>query len=1274
MKKLENFTNLYELSKTLKFELRPIGNTQKMLEENKVFEKDELVAKNYQEAKKWFDVLHREFINDALQKTEIKLELLQNFKESYFDYKQDKTSAKKRNLEEQAKKIRQDIIFNFEKVAEEWRDNYVAKIKDTKKKNKIKNLKKLELLFKVEVFDFLRQRYPEAVIDEKSIFDSFNKFSTYFTGFHETRKNFYKDDGTSTAIPTRIVNENLPKFLDNVKTYQNKYRGKNEDLFTKKEKEVFELKFFNKCLNQKQIDEYNDIVAGLRSKINQKRQIAENKNDFPFFKTLFKQILEEESKKEIESSDFIEITEDKEVFKVLQNFIDENQSYLPKAEKIFFDFIKDQKQETGIFDISKIYVAGRFINQISNKWFSDWSTIRSLFVEKGKKKLPEFISLEDLKEKFNNIEIEKKDLFRESFKDIYENEGDNYQIFLKIWEEEFNSNLEEYKNALSGTEELLNSEEEYKNRKDSEHKEVIRNYCEKSLSVYQMIKYFSLEKGKDKLWNPDELEEDPAFYEIFNEYYQNVHTWQYFNEFRNYLTKKPYSQDKIKLNFDDGTLLDGWDVNKEKDNLGVILKKNGKFFLGIMNKNANDIFSEKYSTEKQKNIANGSYGKMVYKLMADPKRDFPKGIFSKKGIENYKPNQEILNIYNTGSFKVDSPNFSVSNLHKIIDFFKECIPKHPSWSLFNFSHVKPTHKYQNNIGEFYNDLIKNTWRVWFEYVSEKYIEEKNEQGELYLFEIHNKDFNPKAEGRKNLHTLYWEEVFFERNQENPIIKLNGQAEIFFRKKSIEREFECRTNKKDSHEIVNKKRYTEDKIFFHCPLTLNFARDEITKDKNIYKGSADAFSVKVREYLSDNPDVNIIGIDRGEKHLAYYSVVDQKGNILEIDSFNKINGIDYHKKLDDLEKGRDQARKTWQEINKIKEMKQGYISQVVKKICDLMVEYNAIVVFEDLNSGFKRGRFAIEKQIYQNLELALAKKLNYLVFKNREGDKEGGYVKAFQFTPQIDNFKDIYKQCGFMFYIPASYTSAICPVCGFRKNIPTQIGNKNKNKEYVEKINIDYEKENNRFMLSYKLSDIQGGSQKIKLKNNNFNLFSDKTQKDEYVFYSDVSRLQFQRNKSNRGGEMRWRDPNKNLLEIFKENKIDLDDDVNRQIKSGEFENDKFYKPLIHSIRLILQLRNAVVKKDKDKNEIPEESHDFIECPACHFHSESNLKGLDFKYKGKDEFKFNGDANGAYNIARKGGLILKKISQFKDKYKDLSKMGSQDLIIKQEEWDKFAQED
>jgi CRISPR-associated protein Cpf1 len=330
----------------------------------------------------------------------------------------------------------------------------------------------------------------------------------------------------------------------------------------------------------------------------------------------------------------------------------------------------------------------------------------------------------------------------------------------------------------------------------------------------------------------------------------------------------------------------------------------------------------------------------------------------------------------------------------------------------------------------------------------------------------------------------------------------------------------------------------------------------------------------------------------------------------------------------------------------------------------MVKYNAIVVFEDLNSGFKRGRFSIEKQIYQNLELALAKKLNYLTLKENEAQEPGSFRKAFQLTPKISNFKDIYKQCGFMFYIPASYTSAVCPNCGFRKNIPTPIGNKDKNKDLISKFSISYDQNKDRFKFTYKKADFINNNRKKDQKQNNL--------KSEFVFHSDVERLQFRRHKDNRGGETKQIEPNEELKNIFKKNGVDILQDINKQIKEGDYGNDNFYKRILHNIRLMLQLRNSITKKDKQGNEVREESRDFIQCPSCYFHSEDNPLSLINKYKGEDSLQFNGDANGAYNIARKGCLVLSKISDFSKTEGDLSKMTNQDLTVTQEEWDEFAQ--
>lgn len=60
------FTNKYSLSKTLRFELKPVGKTKELLEKNNVFNKDKTIEASYNQAKPYFDKLHQEFINEAL--------------------------------------------------------------------------------------------------------------------------------------------------------------------------------------------------------------------------------------------------------------------------------------------------------------------------------------------------------------------------------------------------------------------------------------------------------------------------------------------------------------------------------------------------------------------------------------------------------------------------------------------------------------------------------------------------------------------------------------------------------------------------------------------------------------------------------------------------------------------------------------------------------------------------------------------------------------------------------------------------------------------------------------------------------------------------------------------------------------------------------------------------------------------------------------------------------------------------------------------------------
>jgi CRISPR-associated protein Cpf1 len=212
------------------------------------------------------------------------------------------------------------------------------------------------------------------------------------------------------------------------------------------------------------------------------------------------------------------------------------------------------------------------------------------------------------------------------------------------------------------------------------------------------------------------------------------------------------------------------------------------------------------------------------------------------------------------------------------------------------------------------------------------------------------------------------------------IKLNGEAEIFFRPASLHQQEQIvaktghyigKRNRKDNPKALKNGRYIKDRFLFHCPVTLHFGTKAEGK-----------FNQRLNQHFVKNLDkMHIIGVDRGEKHLNFYSVIDMQGKLVEQGTLNVVNGVDYETLLSARAGERKNARQNRDTIGSIKDLKDGYISQVVHQLTDLVLKYNAIIVLEDLNGGFKIGRQKIEKSVYQKLELALAKKFSYLVLKD-----------------------------------------------------------------------------------------------------------------------------------------------------------------------------------------------------------------------------------------------------------------------------------------------------
>ena len=128
------------------------------------------------------------------------------------------------------------------------------------------------------------------------------------------------------------------------------------------------------------------------------------------------------------------------------------------------------------------------------------------------------------------------------------------------------------------------------------------------------------------------------------------------------------------------------------------------------------------------------------------------------------------------------------------------------------------------------------YKISFKRIPVSYIDTMVTEGKLFLFQIYNKDFSPYSKGTPNLHTLYWKMVFDERNLADVVYKLNGQAEVFYRKKSLSYEkpthpaHQAIKNKNPENEkksstydydLIKDRRFTMDKFQFHVPITINF---------------------------------------------------------------------------------------------------------------------------------------------------------------------------------------------------------------------------------------------------------------------------------------------------------------------------------------------------------------------------------------------------------------------------------------------------------------------
>lgn len=171
MANFSNFHNLFSLSKTLRFRLKPIGKTQENFEKS-IFAKDEKRAELFKNVKGYLDEYHKEYIEKSLKNIN-----KEHFKELLKEYRTLITASYKKDDEtftRNQKKLRDLIESNF------------------KNKEKLKASNIIE-----ENKHFFVSKFGTNSKEVKEI-NYFEGFPSYFTRYDINRENIYSNKGIHT--------------------------------------------------------------------------------------------------------------------------------------------------------------------------------------------------------------------------------------------------------------------------------------------------------------------------------------------------------------------------------------------------------------------------------------------------------------------------------------------------------------------------------------------------------------------------------------------------------------------------------------------------------------------------------------------------------------------------------------------------------------------------------------------------------------------------------------------------------------------------------------------------------------------------------------------------------------------------------------------------------------------------------------------------------------------------------------------------------------------
>ena len=658
------FVAISKVQKTLRNELRPTPVTMKHIKQKEIITEDEYKAQQSLELKRIADGYYRDYITHKLNDIN-NLDFRNLFEAIEEKYKKnDKDNRDKLNLMEASKRKEIEKMLSAD---DNFKSMFEAKL--------------ITQLLPVYVEQNYIGEDKEKALETIALFKG---FTTYFTDYFNIRKNMFKENGGASSICYRIVNVNASIFYDNLKTFMCiKEKAETEIALIEEEltelldswrlEHIFSEDYYNELLAQKGIDYYNQICGDVNKHMNLYCQ--QNKLKANVFKMtkLQKQIMGI-SEKAFEIPPMYQ--NDEEVYAAFNGFI----SRLEEVKLI--DRLGNVLQDSNIYDTAKIYINARCYTNVSSYVYGGWGVIESAIerywyntiagkgqskakkIEKAKKD-NKFMSVKELDSIVSDYE---PDYFNASNMDD-DNSGREFSghgvlgYFNKM--SKLLANMSLHTITYDSGDSLIENKETALN---------IKKDLDDIMSIYHWLQTFIIDEV---------VEKDNVFYaELEDIYYELENIVTLYDRIRNYVTRKPYSTQKFKLNFASPTLASGWSRSKEFDNNAIILLRNNKYYIAIFNVNNKPDKQIIKGSEEQR--LSTDYKKMVYNLLPGPNKMLPKVfIKSDTGKRDYNPSSYILEGYEKNRHIKSSGNFDINYCHDLIDYYKACINKHPELSLIH---------------------------------------------------------------------------------------------------------------------------------------------------------------------------------------------------------------------------------------------------------------------------------------------------------------------------------------------------------------------------------------------------------------------------------------------------------------------------------------------------------------------------------------------------------------------------------------------------------------